>query len=39
MSNRSRPRPRRDHAIFSRTAAGTKRINVDPKNYRGGIRL
>lgn len=28
-----------DHRIFSRTASTTKRINIYPGNYRGGIRL
>lgn len=29
----------RDHKIFKRTAASTKKINVSPKVMRGGIRL
>lgn len=28
-----------DQRIFSRTAAKTKRININPKIQRGGIRL
>lgn len=28
-----------DAAIFKRTAATTKKINVSPKTRRGGIRL
>lgn len=32
-------RKRRDKAMFRRTAAGAKKINIDPKIYRGGIRL
>lgn len=28
-----------DKSIFARTAKKTKRINVDPKIMRGGIRL
>lgn len=34
-----RLRPRSDRKIFRRTAAKSKRINIDPKIYRGGIRL
>lgn len=30
---------RKDKKRFSRTAAKTKRINVNPKPMRGGIRL
>ena len=30
---------KRDRAIFKRTAASTKKINVSPKTMRGGIRL
>lgn len=30
---------RRDRRMFSRTADRTKKINVNPKIYRGGIRL
>lgn len=29
----------RDKRRFSRTAVRTKKINVNPKIYRGGIRL
>lgn len=29
----------KDKAVFARTARKSKKINVDPKNYRGGIRL
>ncbi len=29
----------KDKNIFARTAKKSKKINVDPKNYRGGIRL
>lgn len=32
-------RKRKDRAIFRRTAAGTKKINIKPKVMRGGIRL
>lgn len=37
MSKRMRRRP--DRKVFRRTAAKAKKINVDPKIYRGGIRL
>lgn len=30
---------RKDKKVFSHTANKTKRINVNPKVYRGGIRL
>lgn len=30
---------RRDRKVFAHTANKTKRINVAPKVYRGGIRL
>lgn len=38
MSRRMRNR-RADKKIFRRTAAKSKKINIDPKIYRGGIRL
>lgn len=28
-----------DNRIFRRTAAKSKKINIDPKIFRGGIRL
>lgn len=28
-----------DNKIFRRTAAKSKKINIDPKIFRGGIRL
>lgn len=28
-----------DRNVFRRTAVKTKKINIDPKNMRGGIRL
>lgn len=37
MSRRMSRRP--DRRVFRRTAAKSKRINIDPKIYRGGIRL
>lgn len=36
---RSRTSPGLDRSIFRRTAVRTKKINVDPVVYRGGIRL
>lgn len=29
----------KDHRVFRRTASGSKKINIEPKVYRGGIRL
>lgn len=37
MSRRMRRRP--DRKIFRRTASRSKKINIEPKLYRGGIRL
>lgn len=37
MSRRSRKRS--DNRKFRRTASKAKKINIDPKIYRGGIRL
>lgn len=34
-----RMRRRSDRKVFRRTAAKSKKINIDPKIYRGGIRL
>lgn len=31
--------PNKDSQVFRRTAISTKKINIDPKIYRGGIRL
>lgn len=39
MAHRRRVRPSKDHKIFRRTAVKSKKINIDPKIYRGGIRL
>lgn len=39
MSRRSARSRRRDSRKFRATAAKSKKINVDPKIYRGGIRL
>lgn len=37
MSKRMRKRV--DRKVFRRTASKAKKINIDPKIYRGGIRL
>lgn len=39
MAHRNRTRPSKDRRIFRRTAVKSKKINIDPKIYRGGIRL
>lgn len=31
--------PRKDRLIFRRTATRSKKINIDPTIYRGGIRM
>lgn len=36
---RRKPMPRRDKRYFTRTARKSKKINVNPVIYRGGIRL
>lgn len=36
---RKKANPRKDRKIFRRTAAKSKKINVNPTIYRGGIRL
>lgn len=36
---RKRVKPRKDKRVFRRTAAKSKKINVNPTIYRGGIRL
>lgn len=36
---RKRTSPGKDHRIFRRTAVKSKKINVDPVIYRGGIRM
>lgn len=36
---RQRMRPRTDKRVFRRTAVTTKKINLNPTIYRGGIRL
>ena len=39
MSYRSRTNRRSDRKMFKRTAASSKKINVVPLMYRGGIKL
>lgn len=36
---RKKANSRLDNRIFRRTAAHSKKINIDPKIFRGGIRL
>lgn len=36
---RRRVKPRKDRKVFGFTAGSTKKINVNPSLYRGGIRL
>lgn len=36
---RKKTKPKVDNRIFRRTAARSKKINIDPKIFRGGIRL
>lgn len=36
---RKRMSRRRDKKVFRRTAASSKKMNIEPKIYRGGIRL
>lgn len=35
----ARVKKRRDKKVFTRTAAKSKKINIAPKVFRGGIRL
>ncbi len=39
MAKRKRMPRRQDSKYFRRTAAKSKKINIDPTIYRGGIRL
>lgn len=39
MAHRRPVRPRKDKKIFRNTAVKSKKINIDPKINRGGIRL
>lgn len=36
---RKRTKPKKDKKIFRNTATKSKKINIDPKIPRGGIRL
>ncbi len=36
---RKRMRPKKDNRIFRRTAVKSKKININPTIFRGGIRL
>lgn len=36
---RKKMSPGKDKAVFKRTAASSKKININPTVYRGGIRL
>lgn len=36
---RKRMARQNDRKVFKRTAVNTKKINIDPRVYRGGIRL
>lgn len=39
MAHRSSVKPKTDKKVFTNTAKKTKKINVNPKPSRGGIRL
>lgn len=39
MKHRSTVKPKTDKKIFTNTAKKTKKININPKPSRGGIRL
>lgn len=39
MAHRKRMSPGKDKKVFRRTAVKSKKINIEPKIYRGGIRL
>lgn len=36
---RKKMKKSRDQKVFQRTASKSKKININPKIYRGGIRL
>lgn len=36
---RFKMRPRKDKKVFTRTAVKSKKININPVIFRGGIRL
>ncbi len=39
MAHRMKVNPKTDRKVFTNTAKRTKRVNVNPKNARGGIRF
>lgn len=39
MAHRTTVKPKTDKKIFTNTAKKTKKVNVSPKNSRGGIRF
>ena len=39
VKRRPTAKPNVDEKIFKRTAASSKKINLEPSNMRGGIRL
>lgn len=39
MAHRSKVHRSKDQKVFRRTAVSSKKINISPKIYRGGIRL
>lgn len=39
MAHRKSVNPKKDQRIFTNTAKKTKKINVNPKPSRGGIRM
>ena len=39
MAHRMTVKPKTDRKIFTNTAKKTKKVNVKPKNSRGGIRF
>lgn len=39
MAYRKKMNPKKDKKVFTNTAKNTKKINVNPKPSRGGIRL
>lgn len=39
MAHRSTVKPKTDKKVFTNTAKKTKKININPKPSRGGIRL
>lgn len=39
MAHRKKMHARSDKKVFRRTAVKSKKINIEPKIYRGGIRM